>query len=225
MFDALLKTGQFVVNAFISNPVTATVVSLIAVTIIWFKWWLIARAQSKAIKANYAGWSVDAKQVQARHETGVGTTDVLIMKPIKIVPVALMTLAFFGGLAWFYWVVVLEKPEVSSKDWGVFAILVGFSALALLLLAQSFTRIRLEAENISRRSLFARRFDGKLSDVTTVKPSGMTIASGIEIIFNDGRKLRVRAQMSGYRQLLERLSVIDPKLRLMTRMIANAMQK
>ncbi|MEP6019925.1 MAG: hypothetical protein ABJ251_15725 [Paracoccaceae bacterium] len=225
MLDTLANSGSSLLNALATNPIGFSIILAIGFTLVWLKWRFIAKAQRNAAKSQYAGWSVDAKRASETHDTGIGTKDVLVMKPVKFVRIGLMTLIFFGGGAWFYMAVVLREPDVSAKDWGVFAIMMGFSLLALFLLAHAFTRIRFDGEHITRRSLFAKTFHAKLADLLSVKPANKTIAGGVDLLFNDGRKLRVKSQMSGYRQLLEQLSSIDPKLRLMTQMMTKVMQK
>ena len=225
MLDTLANSGSSLLNALATNPIGFSIILAIGFTLIWLKWRFIAKAQRNATKSQYAGWTVDAKRASEAHDTGIGTKDVLVMKPVKFLRIGLMTLIFFGGGAWFCMAVVLKKPDVSAKDWAAFAIMIGFSLLALIILAQAFTRIRFDGEYITKRSLFARTFHAKLADLSSVKPAHKTIAGGVDLHFNDGRKLRVKSQMSGYRQLLEQLSSIDPKLRLMTLMVTNAMQK
>ena len=225
MLDTLANSGSSLLNALATNPIGVSIILAIGFTLIWLKWRFIAKAQRNAVKSQYAGWTVDAKHASEAHDTGIGTKDVLVMKPVKFFRIGLMTLIFFGGGAWFYMAVVLKKPDVSAKDWAVFAMMIGFSLLALFVLAQAFTRIRFDREHITKRSPFARTFHAKLADLSSVKPAHKTIAGGVDLLFNDGRKLRVKSQMSGYRQLLEHLSSIDPKLRLMTLMVTNAMQK
>ncbi|MEP6068117.1 MAG: hypothetical protein ABJ246_19945 [Paracoccaceae bacterium] len=225
MLETLAQSGNSILNSFATNPIGFSILLAIGLTVIWFKWWIIGRAQRNAAKSQYAGWTEDAKRRSETHETGVGSKDVLVMKPVKFGRIGLMTLAFFGGGAWFYMAVVLKKPDVSTKDWAVFAIFVGFSLIAVFLLVQAFTRIQFDGEQITKRSLYAKTFHAKLADLTSVKPAHKTIAGGVDLHFNDGRKLRVKSQMSGYRQLLEQLSSIDPKLKLMTQMVTKVMQK
>ena len=187
---------------------------LVSLLLIWLKWRLVGKGVKSAVKDNYAGWVTNASTQDLDLQT------FLIMKPIKYKRIAFSTLAFFGGGALFYWLHVLEQPDAVTKDYMVFAGLLVFSVLGVWLLWFSTMRILVFSDRIERRMLFRSRFVATLTSLTKVEPINKTVAGGVYLTFEDGRRLRIISRMSGYRQLLERLAQTDPKLRLLTKLFS-----
>jgi hypothetical protein len=217
--NGIIDTLTSIYRAAHDSPTIFFPIFIFGCVLIWIKWSLIAKGTKKAAKANYEGWITDAIEQDRDLQT------VLVMKPIKLLRVAIYSLLFFGGGALFYWMVVLPKPDASTKDWLVFGIMLAFSTIGLWMLWLSFTRITLFSDRIEKTSPLRKRFIGPLIEINNVKPISKTIAGGIYVYFSDGRRLRIIARMSGYRQLLERLSKDDPKLRMMTNLYTRQAQK
>jgi hypothetical protein len=217
--SGILDTLTSIYRAARDGPTIFFPIFIFGCVLIWIKWRFIAKGTKSAAKANYEGWVTDAIEQDNDLQT------VLVMKPIKLLRVAVYSLFFFGGGALFYWMVVLSKPDISTEDWLVFGIMLAFSALGFWMLWLSFTRITLFSDRIEKTSLLTNRFIGPLSEIDNVKPISKTIAGGIYVYFSDGRRLRIVARMSGYRQLLERLSKNDPKLRMMTNHFSKQIKK
>ena len=196
----------------------------IGLFLIWLKWRFIGKATAKSAQKNFAGWTKDGEAQRAQHETGVGYQDVLVMKPIKFLSLSLYYIGFFGGGALFFWLVEIPNGGLSPKEKLGFTFMILATIIGLYVFILSFMRIRLFTDKIERTCPFRRKFSAPLSGLTSVTPISKTIAGGVFINFNDGRRLRVIPRMSGYRQLLERLSRTDPKLRLLMTMAAKQIQ-
>ena len=217
--NGIIDTLTSIYRAAHDSPTIFFPIFIFGCVLIWIKWRVIAKGTKSAAKANYEGWVTDAIE----HDHDLQTA--LVMKPIKFLRIAIYSLLFFGGGALFYWMVVLPKPDASTKDWLVFGIMLAFSTIGFGMLWFSFTRITLFSDRIERTSLLRKRFIGQLFEIDSVKPIGKTIAGGIYVYFSDGRRLRIIARMSGYRQLLERLSKDDPRLRMMTNHFSKQIKK
>ncbi len=217
----MVETLQSITEALQANPVVFSLIMAVGLLLIYFKYWLIGRAARKALRDKRAGLAVDAAVGQVRHETGVGLKEVLVMRPVKLVAPAFWCLLFFGGGAVFYALVVLQEPDVSHKDWGVFAILSVFAFGAILIFGMATTRIRFDGEEIRRTGLLVRNFRRRMADLTLVEPLRKSWLAGMKLHFQDGAKLNVASNMSGYRQLMQQISGVDPKLRLVAKMLSN----
>ena len=193
------------------TPTVFFPIFFIGLGLIWVKWRLVEKGAQRAAKDTYAGWVTDGTEQYSDFQS------VLVMKPIKFLKLSLGILIFFGGGAVFFWLSVLHDPETTTKDWAAFVIMILFSVIGLWALWFSFTRIMLYPDRIERVSFFTKRFVAPLSAIKSVQPISKTVAGGIYITFNDRRRLRVIPRMSGYRQLLERLSAKDAKLQLLTK--------
>jgi len=215
MFESIQQALLGIQAAFQSNPALLLGVFLTGLILIWLKYRVIRHSVRRSKKQNYAGWDVEATQGQRKHPSGIGQTDVLIMRPVKVIPLALFCLCFFGGGALF---VASEGPE-GPRAW--FTVVAGavFCLLSLWMIAFSFTRIIYDGETIERRALFRAPVSVPLSSLTGVRPINKTITGGVYLRFQSGQKLRVVPRMSGYRQLLQKLAEKDPKLALLLRMI------
>ena len=206
MFQTITDALRGNAELFRAYPIPYTIGLTIAVTAIYFKWRLIAKAQDKALRDNFAGWQ----------EAGeVTSSGMLIMRPFKMRSLGVLGIVFWGGGAWFMGLVAEPKPDEVLKHWFVVATFVGFTVLSLWLLAMSFDRILFDGNRIARLSWLAKPFTADMADLERVTPLSKTIAGGVRLHFADGRQLKVRARNSGYRQLLEALAKRDLKLRMM----------
>ena len=206
MFQTITDALRGNAELFRAYPISYTIGLTLAVTVIYFKWRLITKAQDKALRDNFAGWQ----------EAGeVSSSGVLIMRPFKMRRLGVLGIVFWGGGAWFMGLVVEPKPDELLEYWLVVAISVGFTIMSLWILAFSFDRILYDGKRIVRLSWLAKPFEARLDDLEQVTPLSKTIAGGVRLHFTDGRQLKVRARNSGYRQLLESLAGRDLKLRMM----------
>lgn len=156
----------------------------------------------------FAGWVKDAD---------VGMHDperVRVMKPVLEMQESLDLMVPAGGAVAFYWLVVLPDPQASLKDWYVFIGSLAFFTLGVIGLLRSFTRIMIYPDRIERTHPLQSCFKGGLADIENIQRINNTISKGVWLVFRDGRRMKVRAQMSGYHQLMERLAVSNPDLRL-----------
>ena len=215
MFETIRQNILAIQSALQTNPKLFLGIFFAGLFLIWLKYRLIGYGVNRAQKQNYAGWQVKAGTGKRSHPTGIGHTEVLIMRPLKVIPIALFCLVFFGGGAAF----VASKGLNDPRAWFTVVAGVVFSLLSLWLIAFSFTRIIYDGETIERHALFRAPVTVSLGRLTAVRPISKTIAGGVYLEFQDGERLRVVPRMSGYGQLLEKLARKDPKLALMLRMI------
>lgn len=206
MFQTITDALRGNAELFRAYPIPYAIGLTLVVTVIYFKWRLIAKAQDKALRDNFAGWQ----------EAGeVLSSGVLIMRPFKMRRLGVLGIVFWGSGAWFMGAVVEPKPDELVKHWLVVAIFVGFTIMSLWILALSFDRILYDGNRIVRLSWLAKPFEATLDDLEQVTPLSKTIVGGVRLHFTDGSQLKIRARNSGYRQLLEALAVRDLKLRMM----------
>ena len=193
--------------------------------LILFKWWLIGRAARNNQKSPYAGWAQDGRATQVSHATGVGHQDVLILKPAIGLGTILFCLIFFGGGALFYALVVLPAGNLSPKDWFVFASMLAFTLVGVFLLIIRFNSITVSTDQITRAGPLVKNKTYFLSSLQNVSPLSKTLAGGAKLDFGPQGVLKVRASYKGYRQLLERLAVSNPKLRLQVNLYTQALKE
>lgn len=225
MLSYLTEVFTGIVDLFNRSPVVFTLVFGAGVSLIWLKYRWIARAQANVLRDNYAGWSQGAKTAKVTHETGIGTKDVLIMRPIKFRSIAIWTLLFFGGGSVVLGFDVFENPnEMGFKDYFGFVSCILFAALSLWLLALSFTKIVIDGNSLHHRGLFRRRAF-KFESIQAIEPLGKSYLSGVKLTFKDTQTLKIIARMTGYRDLLEQLAAKDPKLQLVVRGISRSLEK
>ena len=225
MTDWVFNALNSIAAGFQANPVVFSLIMAVGLFIIWLKWRLIGWFMRRAMAGQYAGWRTGAKVKQAPHETGVGTIERWVMRPQAHFKVSLLTFLFFGGGAYFYARVVLPGSENLLKDWGVFAIMCGFSMMAVFIFLAGFARIDFDNDSIAARGLVRKSSEAFWRDLEEIKPLSKTIAGGVRLHFRNGTRIKVAADMTGYHQLLQRLSAIDPKIALMTRMLETRLKK
>ncbi|MEO9824840.1 MAG: hypothetical protein ABJF50_10545 [Paracoccaceae bacterium] len=196
----------------ISNPLIL-ILSIGFVLLVYRLQGRFERRAEKAQKADQlAGWTADTTTVKRPHETGVGSQDVLVLKPTRhILKVAFLTLAFFGGGAVFFALVVLPNPvERTFENIMGFVIMCAFSIGALFLLGTYFTRFDVTENEIVHRRLLRRRQRYPLSTLVAVKPAGKNPTLGIKLTFADGRELALWARFQGYAAMLSKLKHVHP---------------
>lgn len=206
MFQTITDALRGNAELFRAYPIPYTIGLTLVVTVIWFKWRLIAKAHEKGLRDNFAGWKQAGE---------VSPSGVLIMRPLKMRRLGVLGIVFWGGGAWFMGLVAEPKPDELLKHWLAVAGSVGFTIMSLWILAFSFDRILFDGKRIVRLSWLSKPFEAKIDDLEQITPLSKTIAGGVRLHFTDGRQLKIRARNSGYRQLLESLAGRDLKLRMM----------
>lgn len=211
MFQTITEALRGNAELFRAYPVAYTIGLTLVVTVIYLKWHFIGKAQQKALRDNFAGWTQDGE---------VSSGGVLILRPLKLRKASVFGILFFGGGAWFMGMVAEPKPGELAKHWMTVVLFTGFAGLSLWMFAMSFDRILFDGVKIARTSWLARPFVAEMDTLERVTPLSKTIAGGVRLHFADGCQLRIRARNSGYRQLLEALSERDLKLRIMLSALA-----
>lgn len=224
MLETFKQTILGIRDAYQANPLLFSITFGLGLLLIWFKYWLIRRATRSTHKQNYAGWNTKAHRTIRAHPTGIGHQNILTMKPVKTLPIALFCLVFFGGGALFMAETELRGPDPSWKAWFTAIVCSCFSILSLWLIVFSFTRIVFNGEAIERCALFRKPLVLPLSDLQGIRPISKTIAGGVLLEFKGGQRLRVLPRFSGYRELLDLLAQKDPKLAMMLRMVGREME-
>ena len=181
-------------------------------------YWLNSRA-SRAIAKNQAatnepGWTQSAATAQRPTDIGVGFDEVLVLKlPSKALRVGVLSIAFFGGGAIFYWLQILSDAAAqTAKNWLVFASLTAFAVAGLFVVIMTFSRTEIGKTSITRRRLFRKNKQHFLSSITNVAPVGQNPATGIVLSFADGQSLRLLATNQGYAQALAALAPAHPDI-------------
>jgi len=216
MFENLFDSLRVLSGLFFNHPIPFTIGTIIVVTLIYYKWVWIGRARTNTIKNAYAGWKVDGALDSAQR---------LVMQPVKMRSVGIWALLFFGGGFLFYALVEIPKDNTDGQTWSVFAIMGLFSVAAVWLILVSFTRITFDGEVFTRTGVFGRNMAVPANKLKDVYPINKTIAGGIFLDFADKGRIRITAQMSGYRQLLEILTQHNPKLRMLVNAYSDAAKR
>ena len=207
--------------AFADAPLFFSVIFAVGGLAIWWKWKVIGNSQRRAMEGVTHGLRAAADSKQLRHETGIGTRDVMIMRQAPLGGVIWFALLFFGGGAVFYVLVVLQSGETTSEDWWVFAGLAGFTIGAMAVIENNQTRIQVDDTSLQKRRVLHRRQTIPFSEIVSVQPHGKSYVGGVVITPATGAPMRIPAAFSGYRDLLPRLAPHDPKLQLMTKLFAS----
>ena len=216
MFHEVFEAMRGLAELFAAYPIRFALGTIVVVTLIYYKWVWFGRATENSIKNGYDGWKVDGTVDDAQR---------LVMRPVKMRRVGIWTLLFFGGGALFYTLVGIPNGDMAPKDWFSFAAMLVFSIGAVWLILMSFTRITFDGEVFTRVGVLGRNMAVRVDTLTDVRPISKTVAGGVYLDFAGGERLRIVANMSGYRQLLEMLTRHHPKLRLLVRAYANAAQR
>ena len=202
----------------VENPLVLCASVIFSLVLSWVHWRLLWSGARKGLEGQTAGW--DQRITQDSRKTDVGHESVLVMRPAnKPFKTGFFCTLFFGCGTMFYWFVSMHTPLY--KDWLVFAIFTIGWLLGLLLMWMSTQRVVLTSSTIETRALFrqSKVFSmAGLQQVTAVQGW----ERGVLLHFNDGRQLRVRAMMTGYKDLLRRLEPIEPKLALISRFVQGA---
>lgn len=204
---------------FAQNPIFFIIAFAIGLPLIWLKWRVTGNSVSKAMQNQTLGLRTDADKKQVRHETGIGTRDILVMRPAIPGMAILFGLLFFGGGALFYALVVLQGADVTSKDWLTFAISVTFTVCAMIIIEMGQTRILVDETSIQKRRVLHRRQTVLFSEISSVEPRAKQISRGMVIQSKDREKMNVHAGFTGYRQLLERLAPHNAQANLFVKLL------
>lgn len=213
-WDALMALP----GAIAANPMFFLVMLLIFAPLIWWKWRVTGGSVQKTVDDLTHGLRVDADQSTARHDTGIGTKDILVMRPAPLGKMIYFALFFFGGGALFYVFLHMPSDRSEPSDWGTALGLSGFAIVSMIAIELNQTRIYVDDTSLQKRRVLYRRQTIAFRDIASVEPHGKQFTRGLLIRTTQGDKMRVTAGFSGYRQLLERLAPHDPKLALMARM-------
>lgn len=212
------------------SPTVLAIAVIVALLMAWFQMWLFRRIGRKQAETQVIGWKTSARTVEQRHQTGIGTQDALRLRPPRrLLMVGLMSLAFFGGMAAFMGLVVLQEPaERTLQNW--FACIAGalFALTSFILIFRAFTRVDITQQEITQRRLFRRRQVYPVSGVTQVGPASKNPALGVVLTFTDGRKLRLTSDLEGYADALARLGRTHPdiqKYAIMGKFVVNAAER
>lgn len=212
-FDAL----QGLPGAVASNPGLFIILFLVFIPLIVWKWWVVGKSTKKAMADPTHGLRTDADRKKVRHETGIGTTEVLVMRPNGVGGMIWFVLILFGAGALFYAFLVLPD-EPTSENWWTFAGLAGFAICAMGLIEANQTRLIVGERHIERRRVLYARDRIAFDQIASVEPLGKSFVRGLKVISRDGRSMRVPARFSGYRELMERLGTHDPALGFMAKL-------
>lgn len=223
MIEQVIETFRYL----LANPTFAGIALIIAIALYWFQRRLFRRVLHKQAQANRSGWTTPAITSHRRHQTGIGTETILVMRPPRrLLKVAFWTLLFFGGGAAFFWFVVLPKPEEHTvKNWLTFAIMCAFSSLALVLAFTAFTRIRVSADDLVLHRLFRRPKRFALKEISSVELGGKNPATGVKLFFLGGDQIKLLASYEGYAQVLQQIQSAHadlPRILAMGRLIDSA---
>jgi hypothetical protein len=194
--------------AIAENPLFFALAFLIGLPLIWWKWRAIGNSNKHAIESASHGLRTSADSKTIAHDTGIGTQDVLVMRPPAITKMVYFALLFFGGGALFFWLVVLPSPDATSKDWWAFAGMVMFTIGAMFVIELSQTRIVVGKTAIEKRRVLHKRQHITVSDISGIEPLGHSLARGARLHASDGQVMRIGANFSGYRDLILRLKGI-----------------
>ena len=219
MFEPVVDVLRFLLD----NPIIAVVIISVVVISNWLQVHFLAhflhRAAEKNAEAKRAGWTTPAGRSERRHDTGIGTQAILVMRrPHRYIYIAVWTLILFGGCAAYYWQVVLAEPsEQTTKNWLIFVISLVFSTLAVALFAAACTSVHVSVDDIVLRRLFRRPERFSLKEISSVEAVGKDPATGVRLILFDGRSVKLLAGFEGYSQVLKKIHNAHPDLlRLLT---------
>lgn len=205
--------------AIAENPVLYIIFFAIALPLIWVKWRLIGKSQQKAIANQTHGLRSEAVRKNIRHETGIGTAEILVMRRAKLGAAIWFALFFFGGGAVFYFLVVLPESDELSKDLAVFAIMLGFSIIGIGVIMAHQTRIYVDDKGLEKRRLLRSREKLSFADITDIQPARKKLTYGLVLHAKGGKRMKITADFSGYLNLLDRLAPSNPKLGVLARII------
>lgn len=205
--------------AIAQNPVFFIIVFAIGLPLIWWKWKVTGDSTVKAVNDLTHGLRADAAQSTTRHDTGIGTKDILVMRPAPLSKMIYFALFFFGGGALFYIFVHMPSDRAVASDWWTALGLAGFAVISMIAIELNQTRIIVDGESLEKRRVLHRRQKFNFADIETVEPLGKDFTRGLSIRTKSGEKMRVTAGFSGYRQLMERLAPHKAELALLVKLL------
>lgn len=213
----MIEWGQNVISGLkiiVSSPLLLALIVLIYGASAWLHNRIFKRSIRAHNLSSLKGWETPAAYKDKRHETGIGKTSVLVMKPARrMISIAFWSLLFWGAGAAFFWYAVLPDPtEQTFKNWAVFVGMCLFCALSLFLFAMSLMRIEVTDSEIKQRRFMRRPRVFLLSSISAVAPVNLNPALGLVLTFSDGRKLRLLASFRGYGEMLEKIRPAHPQL-------------
>lgn len=191
--------------AIAQNPGLYAIVFLIGLPLIWWKWRTIGTSTQHAIDSQTHGLRTGADKKQIAHETGIGTTEIQVMRPPKTPKVIYFAVFFFGGGALFYWLIVLQSAQATSADWWTFAGLAVFAIGAMAVIEFNQSRIFVSEKTIEKRRVLHKRQVIKISEIIAVDALATQISSGARLRSSDGQVMKIGANFSGYKDLILRL--------------------
>ncbi|MBT8410752.1 MAG: hypothetical protein KJP02_03000 [Octadecabacter sp.] len=204
--------------AIAAAPLFFAIVFAIGLPLIWWKWKVMGDGMQKAVADLSYGLRTDADRKQVRHETGIGTREILVMRPPKLSKMIYFALFFFGGGAVFYFILYLPSDLAEPDDWWTFAGAAGFTIAVMIIIEANQTRIYVDDHSLQRRRVLHRRQTIAFKDIASIEPLAKAFMGGMVLRTRDGQRLRVRAQFSGYRELIARLAPYDRNMALLAKM-------
>ncbi|WP_298938617.1 hypothetical protein, partial [uncultured Ruegeria sp.] len=76
MFEPVVDVLRFLLN----NPIIAVVIISVVVISNWLQAHFLHRAAEKNAEAKRSGWTTPAGRSERRHDTGIGTQAILVMR-------------------------------------------------------------------------------------------------------------------------------------------------
>lgn len=201
-----------------ANPVFFLVAFVIFAPLLWWKWRVTGKATQTAVDSLTQGLRTDAETKSVRHDTGVGTRNILVMRPAPLNGMIYFSLLFFGGGALFYIFIHMPSEASVPSDWWVALGLCAFAVAAMIVIETNQTRILVDDRTIQKRRVLHRRQTIALRYITLIEHRGKSFANGLTIHTGAGDKMTVIAGFSGYRQLIDRLAPFDAKIGLMSKL-------
>ena len=204
--------------AILANPGFFVVAFAIGLPLIWWKWRVTGNSMQSTVDSLTHGLRADADAKTVAHETGIGTRDILVMRPPPTPKMIYFALFFFGGGALFFMFIHIPSDRSEPSDWWVLLALLVFSIGSMIVIEQGQTRIRVDDTGLQRRRVLHPRQTIRFAEIAEVTTSSAkTMAPYIKIISNSGDSMRIGANFSGYRQVIDRLAPYDANMALISK--------
>lgn len=226
IFENVIGTLKFLVE----NPGIAVFAVVFALFLYWLQSRMFRRILTKQAELDRSGWTTAAKTATRRHDTGVGTQKVLVMRPERgHLSVAIWGFFLFGGGVLVSWFLILPDPdEPIMKKVFVFGFFCVATMGSILLFVRAFTRIRVSSQDIIRHRVFRRPERFALSEISKAEQAAKNPAMGVKLSFPDGRTLKLMASYEGYAQVLNSIQTAHPdlpRLLMLGRMVDSAIAR
>jgi len=199
-------------------PLLFAVLLLVFGPLIWWKWWAFGKSTQTTLDSLTHGLRTDADRKSIRHETGIGTRDIMVMRPARLSGMIYFALLFFGGGALFYIFLYMPSDLSEPSDWWVTLGLSAFTLAAMIVIEVNQTRIHVDDRTIQKRRVLHRRQTIAFTEISSIAAHGKNYVNGLVIHTGSGDKMRVTAGFSGYLELIDRLAPYDKNMGLMSKL-------